>query len=862
MADIKEVGIKISAKVDSDTTKINSLTESLNRLKKSLNFNFDKINEVSNSLNSFSKLNNIKTTSTSINSFSSALTKLKSISFSGFSKKMESLTKGLKPLAYLDYSSVSNYGRGLNTFVSSTKKLNSIDFNLTSKNITKLVDSIKPLTNEMLRGGKVAGNYANIISTISRKSIPLTKNTSNLNKSFFGLRSSFLKISSYIFVVRRITEFLSEMVEQTASWTENLNLFANSMGSGVWEESLEWVNELAEKFGFANNELLKFTGLFKQLSTSLGVADDVGNGLSKTLTQLALDFSSFYNVDLERTMATFQSAIFGGQTKGIRQLFGIEVAYQSLDQTLKDTRYEFSKFGVSSKMLTQDQKALLRTIQTLVGGRNAFGDMQKTIESTQNQIRVFQGSIKNLKLAFGDLLLSEPFQKILTYVNGFIIGITKIIRVFVPFNKSVSFANQQKQLSGFNKEVEKLNKGIGLLSFDKFEALSKSTNKPAENLDITKALSNELKKQQEYYDGIISSVGEIATKAGEIGDKIKEWFLQKFPNLESLKKSLKNIFSLVTAVFGTIMISKISKWGFSTYLAISKVSKSISILSVRSVALTTAGLFGLIFSITKLATSWKDLDKIQRAFYIGLSLVSAGIILFANKAILKSGVVAITKMSSSILSFSKTLRTTFVKALIVARTELNLMSTAQKVASASASAFGIALGVGVFFLLDKLSNNSKIWVGSILAIAGAVTALAVSVMALQGSLTMGVAIPIILTSVAVGVAGLTQAIRGAKAEYFAEGGIIDTKGGNALAVVNEYGKDELVYSNSAGQVEVSNQRSLENSFANAMYRVLPDLLDDYCKSNSIEIIDKTEDGIKIRKNARKYHDEMKRVGLL
>lgn len=382
---IDKLSIDIQAKVSSDQNKLDKLTTSLEKLQSILNKDFGKLTELTNKLSSIKDLDNLNTSANSINKLSKSLEKLKSISFAGFNKKINSIVNSLSPLKSLDLGNVTAIS-SFSKFANSLEKLNKIDTSSLSKKLQTITTALKPLNDEMLRGGRVASNYAILLNSTNGKMQNITKTA---NKTAVSAKRTTTLISKFVgsmYIVRRMASFISDMVVETASWTENLNLFANSFGQDKWEDALKLTQDLAQNFGFASNQLLKFTGLFKQLSTSLGIADDTGTELSKTLTKLSLDFSSYYNVDLERTFATFQSAIFGGQTKGARQLFGVEVAYQTLDQILK-TNDALKQYGVTAKQLTQDQKALLRSIQFLVAGQNAFGDMEKTINKKSGVIR-------------------------------------------------------------------------------------------------------------------------------------------------------------------------------------------------------------------------------------------------------------------------------------------------------------------------------------------------------------------------------------------------------------------------------------------------------------------------------------------
>lgn len=310
-------------------------------------------------------------------------------------------------------------------------------------------------------------------------------------KEFGVSNKSLLKTASKFAIIWRLTNLGVKALKISADWTENLNLFAVTYGEG-YEEVADWAVEFADKLGYSSVAIVKYTGLFKQLSDAIGVTAETGKELSKALTQIGVDIASFYNTSVESAMEKLQAGIFSGQTKPLRAV-GIDVTYQSIDNLLKANE-ELSKLGVTSKQLTQDQKVLARAILVAQAGMNAWGDSAKTINTLANQIKVFQGSLQNLGLAIGDML-APIATKFLTLLNGIIMAITAIIRTFIPMTKTVGYAVSD-MVDTVSDEYSMLEQEVsGLLSFDKFEVLDSS-----EDTNATLALTTELQKVLAEYN--------------------------------------------------------------------------------------------------------------------------------------------------------------------------------------------------------------------------------------------------------------------------------------------------------------------------------------------------------------------------
>lgn len=416
------------------------------------------------------------------------------------------------------------------------------------------------------------------------------------------------KLKKFATAVISATRFATKLVsltKQSSSWIENLNLFAVTFGEN-YQETLDWALEFSNRLGVSNNEIVRMTGLFKQLSTAIGVADKTGDELSKTLTKLAYDFASFYNVaDVQTVTEKLQSGIFSGQVKTLRSL-GIDVSQESIN-TLLENNEALKKLGVSASGLSQTQKVLARVILTMQSGSNAFGDMSRSIETLENRIRVFKGSLENLKLAFGDLV-SPYFSDFIAYVNGFVQALTVAIRKITPIKKELTYDVGNTIFTKADEDLEEFSNNLGLLSFDKFESLS--SGREGENLAITEALTKELEKQQALYEEKASQFAGIDRQVESIKNKILDWIFPErtteelgkfngvlttiYHSLESLYKIIKSIAEPM-AEFALNILDVVNK----TVNWLDKLNMLEPILqAILSLALT-ATIFAKISKITK-----------------------------------------------------------------------------------------------------------------------------------------------------------------------------------------------------------------------------------------------------------------------
>ena len=64
----------------------------------------------------------------------------------------------------------------------------------------------------------------------------------------------------------------------------------------------------------------------------MGLANETGEKLSKLMTEMSIDISSLYNMDVDQASSILQSAL-AGQTKPVRRLGG-DITQATLQQTL------------------------------------------------------------------------------------------------------------------------------------------------------------------------------------------------------------------------------------------------------------------------------------------------------------------------------------------------------------------------------------------------------------------------------------------------------------------------------------------------------------------------------------------------
>lgn len=591
-----------------------------------------------------------------------------------------------------------------------------------------------------------------------------------------SVAKTYIKRAAILMILRKMVNLSTKALNISADWYENLNLFAVTFGS-TYEDTVNWAVDFAEQLGYSTVEIVRFTGLFKQLSDAIGVATETGSQLSVLLTQLGADISSFYNITLESAMEKLQAGIFSGQTKPLRAV-GIDVTYQSIDNLLQSNAV-LSQLGITSKKLSQDQKVLARAILATNAAMNAWGDSAITINSLANQVKVLQGGIQNLGLAIGDVL-NEPLRKVIITINGIIMALTVVIRSFQPLVTTVG-REVEDMVETVSDEYADLEEAAGnLLSFDKFEVL----NDQSEDQNATAALTAELEKiMAQYMEQQADALENISNDAIKVRDVILETLgYKKDENGEWVQTN--NNLQVLIATAGTFLGILV---GSTMINALKNLGKMTGLTKGLSTAFSRIPILILVGLIVDFIGKLDELNGAQIAARISLIALTVAIITMTSiipklssatstfKKIVTSLKATFSSMQVNTTMLVGTLALTF-SMLMAVITSFEDMSTFEKAISIitllTTTIFGLALSLGT------LQGVTKWW---------AVGAMVASIVALTAT-----------------IAGV-QAKAGAKG--YLNGGIPEK---SELFYMNEYGRPEALVNTGGSQTNVINQTQMQS----------------------------------------------------
>lgn len=489
---------------------------------------------------------NAKGTTRTINSIYKSLDKLTSsistFDAKGFSKKFDKLFNRFNKSDTTGFDHFAKSLRGVASAFNSITNASKIDtkglytkFNSLTRIITPFVDKVKEGETSLVALAQTLKSVKTPTSTGGGKTSNGGTNKTNKNLNIFATLG---KWNYMINMARYYGRSLANIVQLSMDYVETQNLWQVANRNNL-EMAEQFIQKMNKAYGVSEATLMNYQAIFKNMLSALGdLSDEISSGLSMQLTQMALDFSSLYNVTIPSAMQKFQ-AVLSGQVRPIRSVSGYDIT----ENTIFDL-YAGAGGEKTMRQLSQIEKRLLRIVAVFdqMGATGATGDMAKTIESASNQARIMNEQFKETMTWTGQIVLmwldsAGVFQKI----NAFLITMKEIMRA-MAYDLGYS---EKNFLDGLVTSAEDAGEAVDdiqgkLLSFDKFEALnSNATNALGIDqtvLDLLEKINYETEEFEmeatKISDQWLTALGfidengdgirDITEKAQQLLDKVKE----------------------------------------------------------------------------------------------------------------------------------------------------------------------------------------------------------------------------------------------------------------------------------------------------------------------------------------------------
>ena len=373
-------------------------------------------------------------------------------SISAIPQNATQVTELAKSLGKLGSKSIENavvnipkLGNALNGLMTTLSRAPTV-----SQNVIQMTNALANLASQ---GSKV-GTSSN---SLQKSLYGVSTSTRTATKSSWNLASAIGKFYATYFMVIRGSKKLIEAIKSTTDYIEAFNYQAVAFGKigSEWDKDYEKygydnatayaesfqsrVNDtlgklsglkvnvqggLLEESGAKNlglniQEITQYASQLASVTNSLGQTGEATTAITKSMTMLAGDISSLFNVDYSTVAQNLQSGLIG-QSRALYK-YGIDIT----NATLATYAYNL---GISKSVseMTQMEKQQLRVLAILDQSKVSWGDLANTINSPSNMLRQFGNNMKEVGMVAGQLFI-PILSKVMPVVNGVTIAIKRLL---------------------------------------------------------------------------------------------------------------------------------------------------------------------------------------------------------------------------------------------------------------------------------------------------------------------------------------------------------------------------------------------------------------------------------------------------
>ena len=386
-------------------------------------------------------------------------------------------------------------------------------------------------------------------------------NTSTQIKSS-GIENSLKNIGKMAlaaFSVKAIVNFGKECINLGSDLAEVQNVVDVTFGN-LNTEVNKFAENAIDKFGLGQTVTKKYVGTFGAMSKAFGFSNKEALAMSETLTGLAGDVASFYNLSSDEAYTKLKS-VFTGETETLKDL-GVVMTQNALDQYALANGY-----GKTTAKMSEQEKVALRYKFVLDKLSLANGDFARTSDSWANQTRVLSLRFNELKATLGQGFINI-FTPIVKGINWVLSKLQVLANAFKSFtemifgnaggdngsstvsNLATDASNASDAVSGIGDSAKKAKKDLlGLRGIDEINNLTTSSEDSSSSSGAGGSIDT---SGLNLTDGIKQQVSDIGNILGDINfeplinsfNRVKE---AAEPLITNIKDGLKWLYDNVLA---------------------------------------------------------------------------------------------------------------------------------------------------------------------------------------------------------------------------------------------------------------------------------------------------------------------------
>lgn len=368
--------------------------------------------------------------------------------------------------------------------------------------------------------------------------VGFTKGLASIGKSMYKFTE---KASDYIQTAKQFQMVMGEYAKITEV-EGKVPIFGKAITKDVLDTTDDFLSKAKDILGLDPTKLQSSLVTFKSLGESFGISGDNAYKMSKNLTQLAADMSTFKGISFEQSLQKIKSGFVGE----IEPMRAVGVALDKA--TLQETAY---KLGIEQRIdtMTRAQKTELLYYQMMTATQQMQGATAKQLLSPAMAIRQIQTEFVNLGRAIGSIFIPLLMQ------------VAPYIRALAELASEAA----QAIAAMFGFHLGDYTKDVG----DAGVALSGISDDIGDIGKAAKGTTKELKKMLMPFDelnnvnfdtgkGSGSGIGSVGT-GGSLGIGLPEYDMfanasdEMRKKIDSIKEGFKKLLPLIQTIGGLLL---------------------------------------------------------------------------------------------------------------------------------------------------------------------------------------------------------------------------------------------------------------------------------------------------------------------
>lgn len=278
-------------------------------------------------------------------------------------------------------------------------------------------------------------------TTIGEIGLDLVVNHNQFKSQMAGINGLAKKAGATLaaaFGVKKLIDFSKSCIELGSNLAEVQNVVDVTFPS-MAEQVDKFAKSAAGSFGLSETMAKKYTGTFGAMAKAFGFSEKQALDMGATLTGLAGDVASFYNLSQDEAYTKIKS-VFTGETESLKDLGVV------MTQTALDSYALANGFGKTTDQMSEAEKVALRYSFVQKQLSAATGDFSRTSQSWANQVRILSLQFQSLKASIGQGLINI-FLPVLRMINTLIGRLVTLADAFKSFTELIT-GNKSSGQSG------------------------------------------------------------------------------------------------------------------------------------------------------------------------------------------------------------------------------------------------------------------------------------------------------------------------------------------------------------------------------------------------------------------------------